>query len=163
MPDIPLYREWCASCQDYTEHDTKFPSSENNMKCVDCDTECKEVALSDIPIEKVEEQRKRYKMAEEEQISMIGKLFSHHPTLLSMSMFSAIPNRRIIETDAGQKDIDAENIRINLQKSKKRAEQREKDLEAAKKFEKLNRNDPCACGSGIKYKKCCLNKVRKLK
>jgi hypothetical protein len=24
---------------------------------------------------------------------------------------------------------------------------------------KINRNDPCTCGSGLKYKKCCLNKV----
>lgn len=23
--------------------------------------------------------------------------------------------------------------------------------------EKLNRNDPCPCGSGLKYKKCCMN------
>jgi len=22
-----------------------------------------------------------------------------------------------------------------------------------------NRNDPCFCGSGLKYKKCCLNKI----
>tara|TARA_Y100000310_G_C20170400_1_gene573399 strand:+ start:367 stop:603 length:237 start_codon:yes stop_codon:yes gene_type:complete len=25
------------------------------------------------------------------------------------------------------------------------------------KFEKLGRNDKCACGSGKKYKKCCIN------
>lgn len=23
---------------------------------------------------------------------------------------------------------------------------------------KIGRNDPCPCGSGLKYKKCCLNK-----
>ncbi|MFO0322017.1 MAG: SEC-C metal-binding domain-containing protein [Bacteroidota bacterium] len=23
---------------------------------------------------------------------------------------------------------------------------------------KINRNDPCICGSGLKYKKCCINK-----
>lgn len=22
---------------------------------------------------------------------------------------------------------------------------------------KINRNDPCPCGSGLKYKKCCMN------
>ena len=26
------------------------------------------------------------------------------------------------------------------------------------KRNKIGRNDPCACGSGIKFKKCCLNK-----
>ena len=25
---------------------------------------------------------------------------------------------------------------------------------------KIGRNDPCPCGSGRKYKKCCLNKYR---
>lgn len=24
---------------------------------------------------------------------------------------------------------------------------------------KIGRNEPCPCGSGIKYKKCCLNKT----
>lgn len=30
---------------------------------------------------------------------------------------------------------------------------------AEKKFEKVGRNDSCPCGSGKKYKKCCLNIV----
>ena len=25
---------------------------------------------------------------------------------------------------------------------------------------KIGRNDPCICGSGLKYKKCCLHKYR---
>ena len=25
---------------------------------------------------------------------------------------------------------------------------------------KIGRNDPCPCGSGLKYKKCCLHKYR---
>ena len=25
---------------------------------------------------------------------------------------------------------------------------------------KIGRNEPCVCGSGIKFKKCCINKVR---
>nr|WP_134089056.1 SEC-C metal-binding domain-containing protein [Olivibacter sp. XZL3] len=24
---------------------------------------------------------------------------------------------------------------------------------------KFQRNDPCSCGSGLKYKKCCMNKT----
>lgn len=27
---------------------------------------------------------------------------------------------------------------------------------------KIGRNDLCPCGSGLKYKKCCLNKKEKL-
>ncbi|HEY7321830.1 MAG TPA: SEC-C metal-binding domain-containing protein [Candidatus Binatia bacterium] len=26
---------------------------------------------------------------------------------------------------------------------------------------KIGRNEPCPCGSGLKYKRCCLNKVAK--
>ena len=31
--------------------------------------------------------------------------------------------------------------------------------ESYKADPKIGRNDPCPCGSGKKYKKCCLNKV----
>ena len=29
--------------------------------------------------------------------------------------------------------------------------------------EKVGRNDPCPCGSGLKFKKCCFGKPPKLK
>ena len=28
------------------------------------------------------------------------------------------------------------------------------------KKKKIGRNDPCPCGSGIKFKRCCMNKYR---
>ena len=28
-----------------------------------------------------------------------------------------------------------------------------------RKIEKYNRNSPCVCGSGKKYKKCCIDKI----
>lgn len=31
--------------------------------------------------------------------------------------------------------------------------------EAKYQMKKIGRNDPCPCGSGKKYKKCCLNKA----
>ena len=33
----------------------------------------------------------------------------------------------------------------------------EKEIDEVEKFTKVGRNDPCPCGSGKKYKKCCLN------
>ena len=33
--------------------------------------------------------------------------------------------------------------------------QRQKPLTMVRKGEKVGRNDPCPCGSGKKYKKCC--------
>lgn len=35
---------------------------------------------------------------------------------------------------------------------------REWPIECKKLAEKIGRNDPCPCGSGKKYKKCCMNK-----
>jgi peptide deformylase len=39
--------------------------------------------------------------------------------------------------------------------------EREVKIEPVKKESKVGRNDPCPCGSGKKYKKCCLNKQGK--
>jgi len=33
----------------------------------------------------------------------------------------------------------------------------EKRTSSPKQVAKIGRNDPCSCGSGKKYKKCCLN------
>jgi len=35
----------------------------------------------------------------------------------------------------------------------------EPNSENTKKKQKVGRNDPCPCGSGKKYKNCCLNKL----
>ena len=73
-------------------------------------------------------------------------------------------------------DGDLEDIEIKLGLREKRSKPREKNFlqkmvekyELEDKFEallpinntqpKIGRNDPCPCGSGKKYKKCCLNK-----
>ena len=33
-----------------------------------------------------------------------------------------------------------------------------KPIQQVRKFDKVGRNDPCPCGSGKKYKNCCLSK-----
>lgn len=35
----------------------------------------------------------------------------------------------------------------------------EPTLAARPKVERIGRNDPCPCGSGLKYKKCCLDRA----
>jgi uncharacterized protein YchJ len=67
---------------------------------------------------------------------------------------------RIIEADAGQKEIDDENHRIYVENEKIRAEETRLFLEDQKKYAHLGRNDKCLCGSGKKYKKCCLTKFK---
>ncbi|PIP17193.1 MAG: preprotein translocase subunit SecA [Candidatus Portnoybacteria bacterium CG23_combo_of_CG06-09_8_20_14_all_37_13] len=46
------------------------------------------------------------------------------------------------------------NIEIQTKSVKKQIKQIEHEI----KFKGVGRNDPCPCGSGKKYKKCCLNK-----
>jgi preprotein translocase subunit SecA len=70
-------------------------------------------------------------------------------------------------------DGDFEDIEISLGLREQRSKQREKneiqkmleDFEMEDRIQplistssKIGRNDPCPCGSGKKYKKCCLNK-----
>jgi uncharacterized protein YchJ len=70
-------------------------------------------------------------------------------------------------------DGDFEDVEIRLGLREKRSKPREKNriqkmLEAYEMEDKIQpfistnpqtgRNDPCPCGSGKKYKKCCLNK-----
>ena len=71
-----------------------------------------------------------------------------------------------------QTDLPVENLYNNafddLQKTKykKAAEEfdssedkEEIEVKPIRKGEKIGRNDPCPCGSGKKYKNCCMNKV----
>lgn len=60
-------------------------------------------------------------------------------------------------------DGDLEDIEIRLGLREKRATKRKKmfdfmDLVEEDNTEKIGRNEPCPCGSGKKYKKCCLKK-----
>lgn len=49
-----------------------------------------------------------------------------------------------------------------LDKNKKQSSQMPMFSEAPVRQEKVGRNQPCPCGSGKKYKKCCLNKTAEL-
>ena len=57
---------------------------------------------------------------------------------------------------------DLEDIEIGLGLRKKRSKPYDQGRwsilsQILPSFEKLGRNDPCPCGSGKKYKKCCLD------
>lgn len=59
----------------------------------------------------------------------------------------------VMETDDSLSDEDIEDFQNDILKLEKwRAEM------ANSSIKKVGRNDPCPCGSGKKYKKCCLNK-----
>lgn len=145
MNNKKLIRFWCHKCQDFT-------IQEVDGKCLTCETINESYKLSDVPMDKIETQRSRYKAAEMKSVFSPFLNFMNPDSFMSSVEFA---NRStIIEDDAGQKAIDETN-------AKKREEWRkEQDAKRAEylKFKGTNRNDSCPCGSNKKYKHCCLDK-----
>ena len=69
-------------------------------------------------------------------------------------------NPIIVESDAGQEAINKiiEEERI---KEKERINNLKEEYNIF--YKHLSRNDKCACGSGKKYKNCCINKFNTIK
>ena len=112
--------------------------------------------------------KKKFKFAEEATISLIV-------TIMNMSKTDINEFMNLIKIDF--EDIDEANeylqLIMNLHNNiphyslygyspnelfKKQYEQHKKE-EEKRKTSKIGRNAPCPCGSGKKYKNCCLNKV----
>lgn len=164
MPTITRYRRWCKKCENFTIHDRK----DDKFICECCDTVYTDVYLRDIPWEKVEEQRKRYTEKEGKEW---GKLFEDlyaTPEQQNMKFYFDMmkppgSDIEICESDAGLEQKRERNRKRRAQKLSEYREQKEKDLEEIKKYKDLNRNDKCACGSKKKYKRCCLERIKKLR
>ena len=154
MPIIIYYRFWCNTCKDFTLHHT------NGDKCCKiCGNITETYKESEIPIEKIQMQRERYKKYESEHngIGAFFKILAHERPFAFSEIY---PNIEIIEDDAGQKRIDeAREQKIKKQLAEIRLE-REKRQDIKNKARGLSRNDICFCGSGLKFKKCCLIKIQ---
>ena len=92
------------------------------------------------------------------------------------SIDPAIELEELEETTEIDVNIDYERLYYNMQEAKakwlyelpiweelltreQRQEQRKRFLDAhTRRVEKVGRNEPCPCGSGKKYKHCCINK-----
>ena len=172
MAPIPTYwRTWCKTCQEWTLHHQphRFESVAEKIKfeshCKVCDTVFTEAKFAEIPEEKIMEQRARYcAMKKESKFPMMDKyiggiLSGRQDNSFSTSMEDAYAPR-IIEEDAGQKAIDDAEYAVRLGISREQEAARQKLREEAQKFEVLERNDKCACGSGKKYKACCMKKYQ---
>jgi uncharacterized protein YchJ len=156
MPTTTYKRTWCKKCQDWELFLVPLLDDKENLKCQNCGTPFESVKLSEIPEEKIAIQRERYKAKKKSQfLSIYNLLASGHD-------FND-PNTDIIESSAGQKAIDDEEKRIREEKYAKAKAEYEALLEDYQKYKGLGRNDTCACGSGKKYKKCCINKFQWMK
>jgi hypothetical protein len=167
VKQIEVHRTYCKTCQDFTIHhwannpdipiefDEKGVSIDNNnLKCITCNTWETDYKLSDVSLDKLQKQRERYKAK-----IRTGRLniFSAYNIYFDLFKEPEI-GYKVIEADAGQKRIDdAKRKRLEQYR------QEQKDLSDLyeKSYKHLNRNDNCACGSGLKYKKCCITKFNK--
>lgn len=149
MPTKQLVRYWCHKCQEFT-------IQEMEGTCLTCDTINESYKLSDVPKEKLEAQRERYKA------SRLHNIYNPYISLLNADSLNAsveYDNRTtIIEADAGQKAIDEAKRKKREEWQKEREWRKEEYL----KFKGTNRNDLCPCGSKKKYKHCCLNRFSDL-
>jgi hypothetical protein len=161
MPTREYKRLWCKKCSDWRLHEQNYPNT-TDWFCTKCESPHEKTLLSEIPDDKILEQRKRY--SEWRKKRMDGLFGSY--LLTGFNVFSDMSCRSwhddsITESDAGQEKIDDDERKRKEEERIAREEKRyEKALEI-KKYKGLSRNDICICGSGLKYKKCCLTKIRK--
>jgi hypothetical protein len=152
MPEITYYRFWCKKCEKYSLH---LKNQSQEWKCK-CGKISEPYFLSEVPDELILEQRERYKKQKRDEVFNI--LHSFEPE----NPFSSEFPIRIIETDAGQKEIDDERNKEIEERSENRRQMIENLTSEYHDFKHLGRNDTCACGSGKKYKRCCLSKFEPL-
>lgn len=149
MPTKELIRFWCKECKDYTVQHKDGP-------CLKCGTITESYCLSEVPEEKIRQQRERYK--NQRGASFLDSYLIFDLAVHGLPLDSLTPlfeeKTKIIESDAGQRAIDEERQAYY----RKRQEEREKLREEYKKFKGIGRNQTCPCGSGKKYKHCCLDR-----
>lgn len=163
-----LYRKYCKNCNDYTIHDivfvdefkhelyskVKFNEDEKHVDICDCGYQYQPTQLSEIEDEKIKKQRSRYKRQSQEQFAKAYGMYINFTLTTTPSLGLETKNTsKIIEDDAGLKEEREQEMR------KEEEIKRNKEV-VLEKYKNVGRNDKCLCGSGLKYKNCCL-KVHK--
>lgn len=157
MPIRTYNRTWCKTCNDWTLH--RMNNNNDKQICNDCDTEFTTTYLIDIPEEKLIEQRKRYIESTNPMKVLTSILHDSSPSVQMAKMFQSPGSEiQITEEDAGQKKIREQRVK----EYNERYVERDRLRKEALKYKHLNRNDICICGSGKKYKQCCLSKYQNL-
>lgn len=157
-------RIWCKTCNNFELHKQKYPNFDDWI-CKECGTKYTSIKLSEIPENKLKEQRKRYNDTKKNMISDVFLEVLKSPeqrTIEDLKHMFSPPGSdiEIIESDAGQRYIDEQEEKIRIEEKNKKLEQYQKDKEEVKRYKSLNRNDICICGSNKKYKNCCLKQIK---
>ena len=168
MPTRELKRLWCKKCNDWELFEQQYPNWQDWF-CKKCESKKEKVLLSEIPEEKLIEQRKRYIEWNHKSVNQFMGEMMMSPEQRNLKelvhMFSPPGSdweTEIIESDAGQHAIDEAKKKKREEERAKETEEKEKVKQDLLKYKGIQRNDLCACESGKKYKKCCLEKVNSL-
>lgn len=148
MPTHTKYRKYCKSCEDYKLFD--FHKSE--LKCDSCNGEYEKVSFDEIDDTKILAQQSRYRRHEFDSLNNI--LFKRKNLMAELFSETKI-GYEVIEDDAGFIEKQRKALAEYNEKRKER-------IKLQEKFANVGRNDVCLCGSGKKYKKCCLNDIEKI-
>ena len=152
MPKITYTRTWCNSCKDFTLHYKPF---QQKIQCKECGDNSETYNIGDIPDDKYQEQIQRWKTYNANKFGRVYGQFLNP----NSSFFDSSPSIEIIEDDLGyEKRRDELQAKENEERKTNKEEQER--LKALCKG--LTRNDKCGCGSGLKFKNCCLPKINEI-
>ena len=162
MPTQTYYRIWCKTCNDFTlphrSHKNMLEDKPVEAQCNDCKTEYTDIFLSEIPEAKLVEQRKRYTEKKRKEMEDLFS-FKFLSDMTRSPFDEDWPKPEIVESDAGQKSIDEAAQKIRDEEHRLEQIDRQRQVEEKIKYSSVGRNDLCLCGSGKKYKKCCLQRI----
>jgi hypothetical protein len=163
-------RTFCKTCDDFVFHEEIFYDQAGDKRhlfkgiidaesesffedikkpiyvCNTCNTVFTPYNLRYIDKEKIEAQRQRFKAQRRSNFHKTMNLFS---MIGFTNSFPDLKEGKYFEADAGLER--EEELRRQIVKERKEMQQAE-----LQKFKDVGRNDKCLCGSGKKYKKCCL-------
>lgn len=169
-----LYRIYCSKCKRYELHFKQFTKdlsddtkdAEAQFQCFKCGNITMENAADvKVPWSIIYEQRQRWYISRHlSKLRHVANITNYLKRLLASDLISdnAIGRglseasiEQIIESDAGAIDLhnqwaQAHNDIIEKYKAK------------VVGWHMQERNEPCQCGSGLKFKKCCLNRIQQL-
>jgi uncharacterized protein YecA (UPF0149 family) len=138
---------YCSTCKKYTDH-------ENDICSI-----CESV---------YDHSKKRYIICgasnNPEVIAAKLKFFEENPEAIIIDEEEAWANKtKILISDSEPSYLKMMNDDImrtceDIKYSHLSKKEREANIEPVRTEPKILRNDPCPCGSGLKYKHCCLNK-----
>jgi len=166
MPSaIPRRRTWCKTCQDFSIFTTTMGSTEegsfSTTMCDTCESAQTGYTLAEVPEEKLIEQRARYNEQRRKQFMNMLNIYARETKTNMLADMLKAPGHDLSESDVKEDDAGQEAIDAAI-KAKREAD-RLAEIQFKELYHGAQRNDKCRCDSGLKYKKCCLPKVEKIR